>query len=294
MTATRMAVVGFFVALGGLLVRSGLPRTRRIRLLPTERVVTPNDARSGVSWGEDAELRLVAVPPGPSSGRARYGVCLDGVGGAPLLLLSSNDPADVLGDLRALRTSVSLPVIGGWGLPPGNPWADRPAPASVKRSVLEDSDEDPDSRRRIATTLLVGAGGVAALLAAEASRRVMHDETATVLSLALPFLPVILLLVVGNALATAESRLSLNPDLLEERRVFGVALRRRVIPRGNIRSACLVSPHGAAPRHLLVETDDHPVALPYEGSGADIAELFRPTQGGADSISIVPPRHSRS
>jgi hypothetical protein len=274
LTSTRLAVAGFFVVLGGLMVGMAAPRKRRVVVRPAERTVTPAGSTASISWGPEAALRLVALPPGHESGRARYGVRLDAAGATPVVLLSSTDPARVLTDLAVLRSATSLPVVGGWGLPQDNPWTDRPSPVSVDPVVIEDAD-DPDSRRRIATTLLVGAGAIAALLAGQVSRRVSNDESTTPLSLVLLFLPIVLLVILGNAFSTAELRLSLTPDLLEERRIFGVSLRRRTIPRGTIRTAYLVSPNGAAPRHLLVETDGSPVALHYEEAYAPIVEQLR-------------------
>ena len=266
LTTTRMTAAAVLGLVGAGIVLSALPRSRRVVLRPSARTIT--DASGEKRWGDDPKLCLVAAPPALASGAARYGVCLQWRDAPPILLSSANEPSRVLRDLIELRRFVPLPVEGGWGLTPDATWVDASradGPGLARRdATVRDEHDDTEARRRIATTLLVGSAAVATLLTAEAFRRVTDGETSTLLSLALPFLPVLVLLVAGSALSTAEWRLTAPADLLCELRVCGLTLRRRSVNRGAIRGAWLVAPDGGAPRHLLLHTDEGPLAFDYD------------------------------
>lgn len=275
-TLSRIAVILVLAAAGVRFVESGWPRARRIRIWPAQSLVEV-DGRPPVAFGGDSVLRLAKASPPGLPGPLRYGVELASRSTPPLLLLAGPDPAAVVRDLGALRSSLGLPVAVGWGLPANAPpWttsSERVASVtSASKGVVAviDSESVP-VRRRVATTLFVGTLGVTALVFMDIHGRLVLGEVPSRFSLTLPAIGVSLLFAIALAIATHRERLAVNSHVTSERRLCGVPYERRTIERSSIRHAYLVAPDGETPRHLLLDTESGPVSFPCrpdEGNAA--------------------------
>jgi hypothetical protein len=206
-------------------------------------------------------LELVPVPKRGSSGNASYGVALATADVPRVLLLASDDPAETLADLARLRAVTPLRVVGGWGLGADSPWVDENGPPR-----RDDRDTAPwderNTRRTIVKTLLVATGAIAILMADEVRGRMVLGETPSTPSILLPFFALSLLGLLTAVIATRSVRLHLGMVLCAEERVLGLSLGKKEVSRAAIRGAFLVSPTGHHAKHLVVQTDDGPVAFP--------------------------------
>ena len=213
--------------------------------------------------GAELTAQLLAVPTAGSSGNALYGVGLEQDAGPVVLLIASPDPSEALRDLAAIRAKLSLRVVGGWGLPAGVSWADRAAPQDPRKRPVAPWD-DRAARRPIAAALFLGAATISVAIGVEIKRRLDLGDPLAPLSIGLPLLGLSLLLLVTLTLVTGGVRMELGVDLCCERRVLGVTYSRRAVKRSTIRNAYLVSPSGHHAHHLLLDTDEGPIAFPCD------------------------------
>ena len=272
LTTTRVLTALVIGGLGFALIARSWPRRVALTVDVRARVIIAGDDQT--PFTDAALYHLVAVAPRTPGGRPVYGVALHPKGGDEhRLLVATTDPGEALADLTRMQTHLRLPVRGGWGLPSGAPWIDS---ASGARAAATDAvAEERGGRRRATTALLVGATAIGLGVARIVHQRIASGQSPSALSVVLPALGVTAMFVLGAVLGTLDSRLSLDGELVSERRLFGFALARKTLQRAAIRAAYLVSPDGGAPRHLLVHTDDGPRAFPYDGEQAgDIRSLL--------------------
>jgi hypothetical protein len=140
--------------------------------------------------------------------------------------------------------------------------------------------------------MLIGSAAVSAIVIYDVSQRLVLGETPSALSLILPIIMVSAVVAVALGIGTARTSIELGSDLRFTRFVYGIAIERRSLPRQAIRDAFLVSPEGAAARHLLVHTAEGPQAFACEGDAGEkiLDELY----GGGPEISSDPPVQSRT
>lgn len=273
-TGSRLLATVILVAVALTFIAFGLPKRRKIRIRPQARTV--ESERGTEALGADASLRLVSAPPQPVSGPLRYGIVLEGSGMHPLLLLTGRDPARVLTDVVALRARLPLPVRTGWGLSPNAiPWIG-PSTGNSEPAVPSDDPVEP-TRRRATAGLGVCTAGAAGLLLMEIHGRASNND-ASVISIVLPALGILILCTLTFISAGSKRRVTAGSELVGEWRLGSFTLRRRSIDAASIRRAELVSPSGYSGRHLLVHTTgDQFVAFPCQSSdGAAAAAKFLP------------------
>jgi hypothetical protein len=272
-TADRVSAASILCAVATVLLVVGWPKRRSVWLRPREGTFQVDD-QPPIHLAEDAAFRLTPAPPAAPTGPRRYGVSLVSRT-SEICLIAADDPSAALRDLQELRLSVDLPVVSGWGLPrSGVPWVDESAgPDSPTAGGPSDEELDAVGRRRIATTLLVGAAGVVTLLSYQISRRLAQGDPLTAVSGELPLIAVFILVIVGSGFATAGIRFELGAELVYRRRIWGVTFAKAAVWRSAVRSAYVVSPRAGAARHVLFDTNDGPVAFPCDpAGGTDIVQ----------------------
>jgi hypothetical protein len=242
----------------------GWPKVRKVTLAPAKHSVIVNGRARSLS--PDSYFRLVPAPAKPVAGPLRYGVLLEARDAAPVLVLSDDDPAQVLSDLIAIRKILPLTTYAGWGL-----GRDTVAWLASERAPSDDialpsGEDDPvePTRRRATTAISVGTAGALGLLVMEIRGRMSRGDVAIPLSLVLPALAVLILGVMVVAVRTFRPRLSIDREIACEWRLGGILLKRRGLDRSGILRADVVSPTGRSGRHLLLSTPGGYVALPCD------------------------------
>jgi hypothetical protein len=211
-----------------------------------------------------------------------------------MVLLSDARPDLVLRDLATVRAIAPFALSPGWGLPADAPWiAPAGTTASDDASLPSDAVLPASGRTKksIAGTILVGSAGISVIIVKDVLDRIALGDTPSALSLILPVLFVTVLVAIGLGIWTSRSSFSLGTDLVFTRHVCGVAIERRSLARSSIRTGYLVSPDGASPRHLLLDTDAGPVSFPCDPT--DGARVLAALHGGGPEISSAPPKQSR-
>jgi hypothetical protein len=283
--AGRLLVATF----GAALVYFGRARRRRIDV---RRDVVEVDGVSVQVPGGEARLQLTSLQREGAPGPTDYGVILSKDSGAAVPLLYDGSPDRVLRDLALLERVLPLPTETGWGLPDDSPWMRSSSQPSSRRRPKPTPPVRGRTKRSMVGTMLVGSAGVTAIIVYDVSQRLALGETPSALSLVLAVIAVTAVVTIALGIGSARTSIELGPDLRFTRFVFGVAIERRSVAKASIRDAFLVSPEGAAPRHLLLETTDGPVAFPC---ARDVGERFLDDfYGGGPEISSAPPVQSRT
>jgi hypothetical protein len=259
-------------AVGLAFIVGSWPRRVKVRVDTQARVVLEGDAHT--AFTEAATFHLIPIAPRTPGGRPVYGVTLHPRDGdAHCVLIATTDPGEALADLTRVQAYLRLPVCGGWGLPSSAPWVD--TVSGPRPSGPDTVAEERAGRRRASTAMLVGSVAIALGIARTVQGRIATGQYPAALSIVLPALGVTAMFVLAVALATSETTLHFDGELVSERRLFGRSLARRTVKRGAIRAAYLVSPDGNAPRHLLIDTDDGPRSFPYNDERpGDIGSLL--------------------
>jgi len=297
--AARLLVATF----GGVLVYFGRPRTRRIEIRRGTQEIDVDGTPFHLARGE-ARLRLASVQREGAPGPTEYGVVLTRNSGTSLSLLTGSEPDRVLRDLVLLQRVIPLRAGAGWGLPEDSPWTLSPGSESDSNQAGAAPSSRPRpnrtpvptkrgrTKKSIVGTMLVGSAAVSAIVIYDVSQRLVLGETPSALSLILPIIMVSAVVAVALGIGTARTSIELGSDLRFTRFVYGIAIERRSLPRQAIRDAFLVSPEGAAARHLLVHTAEGPQAFACEGDAGEkiLDELY----GGGPEISSDPPVQSRT
>jgi hypothetical protein len=294
-TASSAHVMAWsLVGLVGLLaVVFSWPRRRLIELKRGDEVVRIDGDPEPLAAGE-ARLRLSAVRTEGAAGPSDYGVVLERSSRAGLVLISGARPDQVLRDLELVRRIAPLAVSAGWGLPAHSPWIAAGGGSIESRARRTDSAPTPASgrtKKSIAGTILVGSGGVGAIVIVDVWHRIALGDTPSFLSLALPILFITMLVAIGLGIWTSRSSFDLGTDFVFARHVYGYPIERHRIARTSIRTGYLVSPDGAAPKHLLLDTDAGPQSFPCDPE--DGARVLAALYGGGSEISSAPPEQSR-
>jgi len=250
----RLVALLALTALSLAFIRLGWPKARKVRLVLTKRSLILNGRARSLS--AQAYFRLVPAPPKPVAGPLRYGVFLEAPDAEPVLILSDDDPANVLADLIEIRKGLPLAAYAGWGL--GRDaivWLES-GRAPRDDAPLPSGEDDPvePTRRRATTAITVGTAGAVALLVMEIRGRMSHGDVAIPLSLVLPALAVLILCGIVVAVRTLRPRLSVGAEIATEWRLGGILLKRRGLDRRSVLTAHVVSPTGRSGRHLLVST----------------------------------------
>ena len=238
------------------------PRKLQLCVRPGERTWTVRGQARALP--EAARWRLCSEQRGDSP-QLHYLAVLQLDAGPAWPLLSDPDPAAVLRQLHDVLGHWKCPIDNEWGLP------EAAAPWSFQASTaFESADRAPATLVRGPPPpaglrwTMVGATGLVLLdlitLVVSASAQV---ERVHVLSLILPALTGASLLAITLAVLSLHERLSIGRQLRQERSVLG---RRRlrgpaVLAKG-VRGVYLLSPDGARPRHLLVDSEQGPLSLP--------------------------------
>jgi hypothetical protein len=246
------------VALG--LIWGSRPRRSELRLLPAQRRLELPD---GSAWAlADAPRWLLTTDHPAESPRPRYlAVLIDGERRWPLL--SSDDPAQLLRDLRVVLAHCPGEVSDEWALPSGaQPWSFRAAsaPPDSVRSGAQRSLRGFGSDRGLRWVLGIASALVLLDLTLLVLSASAHVPGVHALSLILPALAATWLLTITAAVITRHPRLSLGSQLVLEQRVLGLRHATVQIPAASVRGVYLLAARGGL-QHLLVDSTDGPLAL---------------------------------
>jgi hypothetical protein len=252
-------------AAGLLAVIVSWPRRRHVVLKRGEEVVVVDGASERLAPSE-ALLRLSAVKAEGVAGPSEYGVVLERGSGTGLVLISGTRPDQVLRDLELVRRVSPLAVSPGWGLPADSSWIEAGRGSLEDRGARRtDSAIAPATgrtKKSIAGTILVGSVAISTIIVVDVWHRIALGDTPSIPSLALPMLFVTILVAIGLGIWTSRTSFDLGTDLVFTRHVYGITIERQSVDRTSIRTGYLVSPDGASPRHLLLDTDSGPRAFP--------------------------------
>jgi hypothetical protein len=282
------------VALG--LIWGSRPRRSELRLLPAQRSLQLPDGSTHALSSAPRWL-LTTHHPAESPRPLYLAVLVDGERRWPLL--GSDDPAQLLRDLRIVLAHCPGEVSDEWALPIGaQPWSFRAGAGH------------PDSSRGAAPRSLRGFGagrglrwalGIAtALVLVDLTVLVLsasaHVASVHPLSLVLPALAASWLVAIALAVATRHPRLVVGSQLVLEQRVLGLCYCSAQIPAASVRGAYLLAARGEL-QHLLVDSTDGPLALLLHVRDAEskrrelMQSLARPTEPRAnESIASAPHR----
>lgn len=252
-------------AAGLLAVMVGWPRRRRIALKRGEDVIVVDGTRERLAPSE-ARLVLSAVKPEGVAGPSEYGVVLERGADTGLVLISGARPDRVLRDLALVRRVSPLAVSPGWGLPADSSWIETGGGSledrGTRRTASALAPPTGRTKKSIAGTILVGSVGISAIIVVDVWHRISLGDTPSILSLALPILFVTILVAIALGIWTSRTSFDLGTDLVFSRHVYGITIERQSLARASIRSGYLVSPNGATPKHVLLDTESGPVSFP--------------------------------
>ena len=228
------------VALG--LIWGSRPRRVALRLLPEQRTLQLTD---GTRQALSAPRWLLTTDHPAEAPRPRYlAVLVDGERRWPLL--SSDDPAQLLRDLRVVLSHCPGEVSDEWALPS----------RGTEQGSLRGFGAGRGLRYVLGiATALVLLDLTLLVLSASAEVPAVHP-----LSLALPAIGASWLLTIAVAVATHHPRLVVSSQLVLEQRVLGLRYGAAQIPAGSVRGVYLLAARGGL-QHLLVDSAEGPLAL---------------------------------
>jgi hypothetical protein len=272
-TFTHMATTAVLLLFGVGLVRiASRPRRRATIHLETRALEI-----SGGPVPLDAEPRLRLTGHIGDVERLKPAYCVDLVqGGESWQLLEDPDPAHVLEDVRGVLARFPIPVEAGWGLPS---WAvaargdDDAAGVTVSpaRSSGELFGDGYGYNHRAAGWTVAGTGTVIGLMMARSViTRVSEGQPANAVSYALPVIVVLAILVMAAVILTSRASLRvIGGQLVWQRSVLGIPLRRVPIPADGLRFMMPVGPVPGHSLHVLLDRGDTLLSLPCPAGDAE-------------------------
>jgi hypothetical protein len=196
-------------------------------------------------------------------------------------ILEDPDPGRVLTDLRAIGRLVPIPVDPGWGL---SDWIPR-----VRQLPAARAGHGPSSgsfvtaHREIGWTVIGTALVIGFLMVRSVAARLAVDTPAPWVSLWVPAGVVLAMLFTGALVLTSRSSLRMEGgEVVWERSILGIALERTTIDPDRVASVQAVGPVSGHWTHVLVDCDDHVVAVPCpSGDAQDRAREIAAALGAA-------------
>jgi hypothetical protein len=263
-------LMSFALALAVLgLLRAGWPRRERIELFPGSRqLIVGGSARpfaGAPSWS------LEVYPEPLERQGCRYAAVL-ALGDERWSLLQGTAPERVLTDLARVLAAWSVPVAGGWGLPDHvRPWEFEPerAPRSGSLPAERESASETQVFRGPRFGSVMGLAGLLVLITITvAADMVFLVSTGAVglaslhpLSIALPGLMVFGLVCLTVWIASARSAISVGRRVVLSTTSLLFDSTRGSVRAEVVRGVHVIGAEQSKHRHLLLESDDGPLAL---------------------------------
>jgi hypothetical protein len=247
MTLPRLATAGVLATAAAVLVQLGLPK-KRVQISSLEALSrSPRRARA-LALSGDADVE----PP-------RYQAALVFDDATRVVILESDEPAQVFEQADAVSRKLGVALELGWGLESGGaafaPGSMRRVPATPREKAEPTVVAVFPAQQRVANAALGGAAFMTLVTLALAFEPPRRGAELTGISLILPVLSVLLALAFGFLFRVLRARLELRAGTLERRFYFAnFALGSARVVARDVMSIVAVAPDGAAARHLLVRT----------------------------------------
>jgi len=279
------------------LIWGARPRRVELRLLPAQRALHLPDG-STRTLSASPHWLLTADHPAEAP-RPRYSaVLIDGDQRWPLL--SGDDPAALLRDLRLTLAHCPGEVSDEWELPSGaRPWSFHAGAAPAEALGGAEHRVLPGLRagRGLRWVLGVATGLVLLDLTLLVLSASAHLTAVHPLSLVLPVVAAGWLVAIAVAVFTRHQRLVVGSQLVLEQRILGLRYAAAQIPSDSVRGVYLLAACSGV-QHLLVDSAEGPLALLLRVRDAEtrkrelIQSLARPEseRPANGSIASVPRR----
>ena len=265
-SAARALTAALLGAVAVFLVRAGRRRTRVAASFDPGRKTVRLDGGEPIPLGDARIVLEGRLGPSKPLPETYYEATLELDSRRVVQLSESDDPAVVLSEIGSVLSAIDLPVRTGWGLAdtaapwePMNQGAAALAPSD--RAPIELRPEASKSAKSSGLTVIVMGIGIGAVMAVMVSSQLQKGGEVSALSYALPTLAIAVMLVAGAALVSRHQRLRVDGEIVLETRVLGLPIATVVIDRADVGDVHLVSPDGADPRHVLVQTARGPVSV---------------------------------
>jgi hypothetical protein len=245
------------------LLRVGWARWQRVEILPASRRVLVNGVAQAF---QGAPRWVLEVYPEPLERQGcRYAAVLE-LGSERWTLLQGAAPDHVLSDLGRALALWPVPVASGWGLPEHvRPWAFAVAPMQAGNERGDAAHVVYGPRFGAATglagvlvliTLTVAADMVFLVSSGAAGLAAVHP-----FSIALPSLMVFGLVCLSVWIASARSALIVGRTVVLTTTSLLYNAARGSVRAEVVRGVHVVGREGGRHRHLLIESDDGPLAM---------------------------------